>query len=137
MRRLLGKKQGRLCAAPLYVADRRLVLRRDLVERRVRNFIGLDLRRALDNHLEARQHGGIGVAAIGLRVFFVLPQADGQRFGATNVISSLKPFCLRSTGRTSVSSFRVNSGAVFVLSCSVTLRANMRRLPYDCSMSFT
>src|SRR5213075_2732055 len=54
----------------------------DLVERRVRDFVAVDLRRPLDHALQRVQHGGIGVAAIGLGVLFVLPQADRERFGA-------------------------------------------------------
>src|SRR6266700_3123547 len=40
-----------------------------------------------------------------------------------NEISSLKPFCLRSRGRTSFSNVRVNSPAVLAFRCRDTLRA--------------
>src|SRR5260370_26213586 len=43
--------------------------------------------------------------------------------GATNEISSLKPFCFRSRGRTSFSSVWVNSPAVLAFRCRDTLRA--------------
>src|SRR6266700_7015538 len=46
-----------------------------------------------------------------------------ERSGATNEISSLKPFCFRSRGRTSFSNVRVNSPAVLAFRCRDTLRA--------------
>src|SRR3989454_5107178 len=46
-----------------------------------------------------------------------------ERSEATNEISSLKPFCFRSRGRTSFSSVWVNSPAVLAFRCMDTLRA--------------
>src|SRR6266487_662925 len=46
-----------------------------------------------------------------------------ERSGATNEISSLKPVCFRSRGRTSFSNVRVNSPAVLAFRCRDTLRA--------------
>src|SRR5438094_1098135 len=46
-----------------------------------------------------------------------------ERSGATNEISSLKPFCFRSSGRTSFSSVWVNTPAVLAFRCMDTLRA--------------
>src|SRR6266487_1796313 len=46
-----------------------------------------------------------------------------ERSGATNEISSLKPVCFRSRGRTSFSNVRVNSPAALAFRCKDTLRA--------------
>src|SRR5213592_1556684 len=46
-----------------------------------------------------------------------------ERSEATNEISSLKPFCFRSSGRTSFSSVWVNTPAVLAFRCMDTLRA--------------
>src|SRR6266513_4875583 len=46
-----------------------------------------------------------------------------ERSDVKNEISSLKPFCFRSRGRTSFSSVRVNSPAVLAFRCRDTLRA--------------
>src|SRR6266571_6207406 len=51
-----------------------------------------------------------------------------ERSGATNEISSLKPVCFRSRGRTSFSNVRVNSPAVLAFRCRDTLRAYISRL---------
>src|SRR5438093_10625750 len=51
-----------------------------------------------------------------------------ERSEATNEISSLKPFCFRSRGRTSFSSVRVNSPAVLAFRWMDTLRAYISRL---------
>src|SRR5207302_9320536 len=51
-----------------------------------------------------------------------------ERSEATNEISSLKPFCFRSRGRTSFSSVWVNSPAVLAFRCRDTLRAYISRL---------
>src|SRR3989449_3502773 len=50
-----------------------------------------------------------------------------ERSEATNEISSLKPFCFRSRGRTSFSSVWVNSPAVLAFRCMDTLRAYICR----------
>src|SRR5438034_10911230 len=54
-----------------------------------------------------------------------------ERSGATNEISSLKPFCFRSRGRTSFSSVWVNSPAVLAFRCMDTLRAYISLLGYS------
>src|SRR6266571_2248933 len=46
-----------------------------------------------------------------------------ERSEVRNEISSLKPVCFRSRGRTSFSSVRVNSPAVLAFKCRDTLRA--------------
>src|SRR5213594_3631305 len=51
-----------------------------------------------------------------------------ERSAARNEISSLKPFCFRSRGRTSFSSVWVNSPAVLAFRCRDTLRAYVSRL---------
>src|SRR2546421_5882032 len=54
----------------------------DLVEGRVRNLVGLNLRCSLNHLRQARQHLRIDVAAIVVRVLFPIPQTDRNRFGA-------------------------------------------------------
>src|SRR5437899_10232559 len=71
---------GRVPPLAIVTKTGALVLRRDLVERRVGDLVGLDSWRAIDDLREALQHGGIGVAAVGLGVLLLLPQAEGQRF---------------------------------------------------------
>src|SRR2546425_12383545 len=51
-----------------------------------------------------------------------------ERSEVRNEISSLKPFCFRSRGRTSFSSVWVNSPAVLAFRCMDTLRAYISRL---------
>src|SRR5216117_4533888 len=51
-----------------------------------------------------------------------------ERSEVRNEISSLKPFCFRSRGRTSFSSVRVNSPAVLAFRWMDTLRAYISRL---------
>src|SRR3989442_15439132 len=87
---------------------RALLARGDLVECRVRNLVVLNLGRSFNHLRESLQDFGVGVAAIVVRVLFPIPQliaTASARSPARNVISSLKPFCLRSAGRTSVSTF--------------------------------
>src|SRR2546425_403661 len=76
-----------LVAAPLVRTDRSalvasgdlaLALSGDLVEGRVGNLVGPNLRRSLNHGREVLQHFGIGVAAIGVRVLFPIPQTDGD-----------------------------------------------------------
>src|SRR5213594_499936 len=59
-----------------------LVACTDLVEGRVRNLVGLNLRCSLNHLRQARQHLRIDVAAIVVRVLFPIPQTDRNRFGA-------------------------------------------------------
>src|SRR2546428_444732 len=54
----------------------------DLVEGRVRNLVGLNLRRSLNHLRQARQHLRIDVAVIVVRVLFPIPQTDRNRLGA-------------------------------------------------------
>src|SRR2546426_6960573 len=56
--------------------------RGDLVERRVRNLVVLNLGRSFNHLRETLQDFGIGVAAIVVRVLFPIPQTDRDRFGA-------------------------------------------------------
>src|SRR5438876_12144938 len=64
-------------------ADRwALVACGDLVEGRVRNLVGLNLRCSLDHLRQARQHLRIDVAAVVVRALFPIPQTDRNRFGA-------------------------------------------------------
>src|SRR6266702_3194096 len=58
-----------------------------------------------------------------------------ERSAATNEISSLKPFCFRSRGRTSFSSVRVNSPAALAFRCKDTLRAYISRLLGYCDVN--
>src|SRR6267143_4312029 len=58
------------------------ILRRDLVERGVRHLVAVYLRRPLDQPLQRLQDGGIGITTVGLRVLFLIPQADRDGFGA-------------------------------------------------------
>src|SRR3989442_7544894 len=51
-----------------------------------------------------------------------------ERSEVRNEISSLKPFCFRSRGRTSFSSVRVNSPAVLAFKSMDTMRAYISRL---------
>src|SRR2546425_11059407 len=48
----------------------------DLVESRVRNLVGLNLRCSLNHLRQARQHLRIDVAVIVVRVLFPIPQTD-------------------------------------------------------------
>src|SRR5882762_546980 len=59
-----------------------LVLRGNLVERRVRHLVAIYFRRALDHRLQRAQHGGIRIAAIRLGILLLLPQADREHFVA-------------------------------------------------------
>src|SRR5213596_3576860 len=54
----------------------------ELVEGRVRNLVGLNLRCSLNHLRQARQHLRIDVAVIVVRVLFPIPQTDRNRFGA-------------------------------------------------------
>src|SRR5204862_4552582 len=55
-----------------------LALRGDLVERRVGNLVGPNLRRSVNDGRQGLQHCWISVAAIRLRVLLPVPQADGN-----------------------------------------------------------
>src|ERR1700730_4076801 len=57
-----------------------LLRRGDLVERGVRHLVAIYFRRTLDDALQRAQHGRIGIAAIGFRVLFLLPQTDRDGF---------------------------------------------------------
>ncbi len=52
----------------------------DLVEGRVGNLIGLNLRSSLNNFRQGLQHCWIGFAGISFRVLFLVPQTDSHRF---------------------------------------------------------
>src|SRR5438445_13319443 len=73
------------------------------------------------------------------RLYLPAPSVRSHRLIATasersevrNEISSLKPFCFRSRGRTSFSSVRVNSPAVLAFRWMDTLRAYISRLLID------
>src|SRR5437868_12087037 len=68
------------CPLPLRLARCRLTealtLRPDFMARGVRDFVALDLRRAVDHAFQLLQHRGIRFAAIGLGAFLLIPQAD-------------------------------------------------------------
>src|SRR2546426_4202758 len=106
-------KPAPLVAAPLVRTDRSalvasgdlaLALSGDLVEGRVGNLVGLNLRRSLNHGREVLQHFGIGVAAIGVRVLFPIPQTDGDgkrtdrkstRLNSSHLVISYAVFCLK------------------------------------------
>src|SRR5437588_5758606 len=75
-----------LLPLPLRLARCRLIealtLRADLMEGRIRYFVALDLRCAVDHAFQLLQHRGIRFAAIGLRAFLLIPQADRDRLVA-------------------------------------------------------
>src|SRR5579863_7886498 len=54
----------------------------DLVEGGVANLIDADLRSSLDHFSQGLEHSWIGIAAIGIRVFFLIPQTDSESFRA-------------------------------------------------------
>src|SRR5947199_10480790 len=51
----------------------------DLVECRVRNLIGLNLRSSLNHFRQGSQHLRVGCVAVGLRVLFMVTQSDFHR----------------------------------------------------------
>src|SRR2546426_12270547 len=58
--------------------DLALPLSGDLVERRVGYLEALNRGRSLNHGRQVLEHLGIGVAGIGVRVLFPIPQADGN-----------------------------------------------------------
>ena len=52
----------------------------DLVEGRVGNLIGFNLRSSLNYSRQELLHFGIRSAVVGFRVLFVFPQTDSERF---------------------------------------------------------
>src|SRR2546426_1330693 len=57
--------------------DLALPLGGDVVEGRVGSLLSLNRRRSLNNRRQVLEHLGIGVAGIGIPVFFRIPQAIG------------------------------------------------------------
>src|ERR1700680_3919501 len=53
---------------------------RDFVEGRISNLIGVNLRRSLNNFPESLEQYWIGIAAISVRVLFLIPQTDSDSF---------------------------------------------------------
>src|SRR5258707_11327671 len=52
----------------------------DLVEGRIGNLVGANLRCSLNHLRQGLQHSWIGIAAIGLGVLFLIPQTDSDGF---------------------------------------------------------
>src|SRR5713226_190129 len=80
----MGQMRGRIWPPPPTTApsesdpDRS----RNLVKRRVANLKGANLRRALNHFTQGLQQFRIGVAAIAVRILFLVPQTDGDGFAA-------------------------------------------------------
>jgi hypothetical protein len=113
------RRDGRLALGPLreigktgltaYSCGKFTVLRccvnGELVERRGDNVRGLNLGRSFDKSCHRLQHLGIGIGVVRFGIGLLFQQSDCSHInspGPANVISSLKPFCLRSKGRTVV-----------------------------------
>src|SRR6266849_3551407 len=92
----------------------------DLVERRVSDVKGFNLRRSLNYRGEELRHFWVSSAVVSLGILRLshklIPNASVPPW-PTNVISSRNPCCFRSRGRMSFSSLWVNSATLLGFRC--------------------